>query len=143
MPAILMKLLTSATGVLGTSAAILALLLAVQSARLHHAKTDLSHARRANVDSVTGRTWRSEAEAETRVSATLAASLDKQSHALVLLKAAQERANDASNRALVAAEAIGDRDRVAARRILQLKAGGDLCASADAIIIKSLGGGSP
>lgn len=140
MPTILMKLLTNATGLLGASAAILTLLLAVQSARLHHAKTDLSNARRDNVDGVTGKTWRSEAEAEARTSATLAVSLDKQSRALVLLKAAQERATGASNRALVATEAIGDRDRIAARRILRVKAVGDACASADAIIIKSLDG---
>ncbi|MBS0409799.1 MAG: hypothetical protein JSR86_07780 [Proteobacteria bacterium] len=143
MPTVLLKLLTSATGILGAGSAILVLLLTVQTARLHHAKGDLEAARRASIDSATGRTWRVEALAELKTSGALAASLDDQTHALGLLKTAQKRANDAAAKALSAAEVAGDRDRAIAKRILALSAGGDQCASANAAIIESLGDKMP
>lgn len=142
MLAIVLKSLASRSGMIGLAGALLASVLLVQTARLHHAKADLAQARRNNLDPVTGQSWRQEAITAMKSASELGAALDRQSKALLLLRAAQARATAASGRALAAAQILDMQDRQTAHDILQTRATGDPCAAANALIIDNLAKGA-
>jgi hypothetical protein len=136
-PLILRALVTPA-GIGGLAGAILAALLAVQTGRLHHAKSDLVQARHQLIDPGTGRGWRAEAEDNAKAAAQLSATLDKQSHSLEALRAVQDQVTAASTEALTAATALSRQDRALASRALAERPSSDICGSADALIVQSL-----
>lgn len=122
--------------------AILAVLLGLQSARLHHAKHDLAAARAALVDPVTHRRWSQEAQEAQRDLGTcrasvtdLRGSLDAQNRRVDALKAdGDARAQAATDAAQAArsARAVAESYR---RRAEGAQATGDhACPAVDQII---------
>ena len=124
----------------GVGFCLLAVFAGVQSARLSHAKADLSAARAALIDPATKKTWRAEAAADATSLAVAEAALDTQGAAVATLKAAGQastsRAAAAAQAAQVGARAADDQ----AAKVLAAPPGADGCKSADALILSSLGG---
>lgn len=137
-----LKVLASPRGLVGLAGVAVIAMLLVQTARLRHAKSDLAAARRNNVDIATGVTWKEEAAAQAKSASTLEAALDRQAQALQLFRASQEQATKAGAQAVAAAKALSEHDRGAAAAVLGMKAHGDACAAADALIVGALGQGA-
>jgi hypothetical protein len=145
MPAFLLSLLGSRQA---WGAAGLGLLLAfagVQTARLAHAKSDLTAAREAAVDPATRRSWQAEAKAAATALATCQTNLGQldgalagQSSAVAALKDQGAAATAAAQAALTRAQ---DQARAAATRaaaVLSASPSAPGCSDADALILKSL-----
>jgi hypothetical protein len=124
----------------GVGAALLLLAVAVQTARLHHAKHDLAATRAALVDPVTHRKWQLEAEdrggdlATCRTNTdTLTSAITTERARLAALQAAGDRALRQTQADL--AEAARGRQSAEARAAKLLKtppAGVDACARSEA-----------
>jgi hypothetical protein len=142
----LLKLLGGSAGpfIAGGVAVIIAGLLAfggVQSARLAHAKADLTSARTALKNPATGKTWQSEAVAAERDLGTcrgnlqnLQTSLNDQSASLTALAAAGQARTARADKALSVASGAVQAASKAAGAVMAAKAGDDRCASALTLI---------
>ncbi len=117
----------------------------VQTARLAHAKGDLSAARTAQIDPATGRPWQAEARG---AAADLAAcqvglgrldgALVSQSAALNALKGEEAAAGAAAQQALVRAQGQAKIAAGRAATILSARPSSPACADTDALILRSL-----
>lgn len=136
MPALLMKLLGSPRLLGAVGVAVLLSLVALQTARLHHAKADLAAARLAQLDPATHRPWQAEAKAAGTDLAACQAGLAEQSAAVAALQAAGEQASAEAQAALAKAQGQARDAGVRAAAILQAKPATGACA--DALILKSL-----
>jgi hypothetical protein len=117
----------------GAGLCLIAAVAGLQTARLAHAKADLATARAALVDPATRKAWRAEAVAD-------AAALDAEDQAVAALKAAGRADTQRAAAAVAAAQGRLDAASAAAAKLLATPPGADGCASADALILESLGG---
>jgi hypothetical protein len=137
MLAILLKLLVNGRVLAGLGGALILSLCALQTARLHHAKVDLARARAELKDPDSGRTWRVLADDRSNQIRNLDAAAARQDAALEGLRVASERATRAAAEALRQAHTLSDVAHRKADAVLAEKPGSDLCADADALIIRS------
>lgn len=110
---------------------------AVQTARLHHAKADLSTARAALIDPSTRKTWQSEATASQRdlqschaSVSNLQAAISGQNASIEALKREAEAASARASAQIRAAQARSADARRDAAAIMAKRPSGDLCQSA-------------
>ena len=145
MPSFLLTLLANRQvwGAVGLAA--LLGLLGLQTARLSHAKTDLSAARAAQIDPATRRSWQAEATAAAANLATchaglsqLDASLADQSAAVTALRTEGDTASAAAQQAALQAQAEAKAVTARAASLLAAKPAAPGCSGADALILGSL-----
>lgn len=138
MIAILIRTITDRRALAAISALVLVLAVAVQTARLQHAKSDLAQARSALTNPATGRMWKAEATACAKVETAYAGALQSQNAAISRLHEASLRATARASKAVGLASLAGAGERLAAQQVLVAKPHLDACADADALILQSL-----
>jgi len=146
MPTYLLGLFAKRGFVMLAVILMLAACLTAQSARLSHAKADVARARLALVDPLTRRPWREEAAAAARALGVCAASremlvrtLEQQNRAFESFKEASAQASTRAAQAIASARRASTSERQRARQALAATPGPNACASADAVILQSLG----
>lgn len=115
--------------------------LGLQTARLAHAKADLAEAQAALKDPATGKTWQSEAVARGRDLATcrgnvtaLNGAIEGQNASIDALKREADASSARATAKIRAAQADSAKARRDVAAIMAKRPGGDLCASALALI---------
>lgn len=137
MIAILLKALCSGRALAGLAGSLLLSICIIQSARLGHAKTDLAQVRAQLVDPETHLPWRSIAVQRGLNIEGLVAAASRQQAAVEALKAASDEATQSAEQALAQAHRFSGVARREADAVMAAKPSGDLCAAADALIVRS------
>ena len=114
-------------------------LIAVQTARLNHAKADLGAAQAALLDPATRQTWQAEDIAAQASLVSLRAAIDAQNQAVTALRADGAAQTAAAQQAVTAQVAALKAAQAKAAQLLAAQPGADGCSAARALILKAVG----
>ncbi len=145
MPTFLLSLLANRQVWTGLGLAALLGFAGLQTARLAHAKTDLSAARTALIDPATRLSWQAKAVAAAAALETCHASLGQlntsladQAAAVAAMKSDGDAASATARRAVQKAQDQAKDDDARAGALLAARPGAPSCSAADALILGSL-----